>query len=204
MLVLKPYRHLFDPAHPPSDELNYRKVSFVARLAHDQVRHRALFWAFLAQYHLTEFATAALKTLKQLQQLDTDRPNKRFWYPKLGKTWQHMWRRDTAERTEYGGQDGQDEHKDRQEMDDVLGRVHKRNPEAIPHTNRFIVALSYLSAIPDFITNREFLFAVKAGVLTLLVSLPAFLESSASFFYYQRGTSMARPLLTSGVWIIVM
>jgi hypothetical protein len=33
LLVLKPYRHLFDPAHPPSDELNYRKVRLELRIS---------------------------------------------------------------------------------------------------------------------------------------------------------------------------
>lgn len=26
LVAVKPYRHVFDPAHPPSDEIDYRKV----------------------------------------------------------------------------------------------------------------------------------------------------------------------------------
>jgi hypothetical protein len=39
--TMEPYLHLFDPSHPPSDDIDYRKLP-----------HRALFWDCLATYHL--------------------------------------------------------------------------------------------------------------------------------------------------------
>ena len=40
-MTMEPYLHLFDPSHPPSEDLDYRKLP-----------HRALFWDCLATYHL--------------------------------------------------------------------------------------------------------------------------------------------------------
>lgn len=76
LIVLQPYRHLLDPKHPPSEEVNYRTL-----------KHRALFWDFLFSYHVIEYSTALLALLKTMQKLEADRQEKKLWWPKLSITW---------------------------------------------------------------------------------------------------------------------
>ncbi len=46
--TMEPYLHLFDPSHPPDEDIDYRKLP-----------HRALFWDCLATYHLVSIVTHA-------------------------------------------------------------------------------------------------------------------------------------------------
>lgn len=91
--MMEPYLHLFDPSHPPSEEIDYRKLP-----------HRALFWDCLATYHLVshsrhcrgfdcaaekssavkiEFSAGLLATLRKMQDLDNCRRQARFWWPSV-------------------------------------------------------------------------------------------------------------------------
>jgi hypothetical protein len=76
---------------------------------------------------------------------------------------------------------------DRHDEEDELGEVKKRNPEYTPFDSPFLNLLTKLSAVPDLLRSRSFMYAVKAGVLTALTTLPQFLASSAAFYYYNRG-----------------
>ncbi len=62
-----------------------------------------------------------------------------------------------------------------------------------PYGTPVLDGLRYIDYGLNFFANREFLFALKAGVLTALVALPAVIGSSAEFFYYNRG-----------LWVIIM
>lgn len=76
---------------------------------------------------------------------------------------------------------------DRHEEEDELGAVKKRNPEYTPFDSPLLNLLTKLSAVPNLLRSRSFMYAVKAGVLTALTTLPQFLASSAAFYYYNRG-----------------
>lgn len=75
----------------------------------------------------------------------------------------------------------------------ALGRAKRRDPDNQPFQTPLLNALGYIDKALGFLSNREFLFAVKAGVLTILVALPAYFPTSAGFFYYNRG-----------LWVIIM
>lgn len=180
LLVLEPYRHLLDPTHPPAEDVNYRTL-----------KHRALFWDFLFSYHLIEFGSALLALLKTMQTLETQRQKTRWWWPKLSIPLNYFGRSDDA-----ADSDGlHDDVDPDQEMTDgiKLGRAKRRDPDAQPFETPILNALGYIDKLFDIFSNKEFLFAIKAGLLTVLVALPAYVPSSARFFYYNRG-----------LWVIIM
>ncbi len=67
-----------------------------------------------------------------------------------------------------------------------LTEVKRRNPDAQPYGTPFLDSLRFVDKGFSFFTKRDFLFAVKAGLLTCLVALPSVIRSSAHFFYYNR------------------
>jgi hypothetical protein len=68
--IIEPYRHLLDPSHPPTEEVDYKKL-----------KHRALFWGFLFSYHISEFSTAVVRVLEKQEALDELCPKASFWFP---------------------------------------------------------------------------------------------------------------------------
>ena len=178
LVAIKPYRHVFDPAHPPADDSDHRRL-----------KHRGLFQVFVAHYHLMEFSEALLRLLHMLADFDTARPHRKFWYPRVWALVTHM----RSSHTEMHLTDGDDEQEDdgdfarHDEDDDELGEANKRNPEYVPFENPILNILSRLASLPNVLRSRGFSFAVKAGVLTALTTLPQFIASSAAFYYYNRG-----------------
>jgi hypothetical protein len=82
-----------------------------------------------------------------------------------------------------------DIHSDENQDHTYLGQVKRRNPDVQPYGTPFLDSLRYVHKGFAFFTKREFMFALKAGLLTCLVALPAVIRSSAHFFYYNRDKS---------------
>jgi hypothetical protein len=70
---------------------------------------------------------------------------------------------------------------------DALGEVRRRDPEYMPFDSPFLNLLSRLEAIPNALSSRSFMYAIKAAVLGGLTTLPQYLSNSAAFYYYNRG-----------------
>lgn len=177
-VVTKPYRHLFDPLHK-------RERSHLSR-----VQHMGLFYCLVASYHLIEFSDALLKFLDMLIEKDDNRQKRRLWVPSAMKLFSQF--RASVQREHSDGPDESQEstaldHSEEQDDGDMLGEVRGRNPDYEPFSSWGMGLISKLSYIPDFLFSRSAMYAVKAGVLGCLMSLPAFLASSASFYYYNRG-----------------
>lgn len=198
--AIGPYRHLFDPAHPPSNDVDHRKL-----------KHRGLFQVFVAQYHLIEFCDALLRLLRMFEDFDKTRVSRRLWYPHLSVFLQHFQRSHKDDRHLTDGDEGHENDIAFEETDDeALGEAKTRNPEYTPFNNPYLNLLSPLSALPDLIRSRSFMYAVKAAALTTLTTLPQFIASSAAFYYYNRGiwcTIMAQLTLavysgdTTAAWL---
>ncbi|WWC87577.1 uncharacterized protein L201_002467 [Kwoniella dendrophila CBS 6074] len=178
--VIKPYRHLFDPNHPADDSIH----------GHDKTHFRGLFQNFVAQYHLIEFTEALLALLRQMQELDKSRQKRRFWYPRWSTLLAHI-RHTHTEKHLTDGDDGHDNDaafsQGNEDEGHFLGEAKKRNPEYKPFDNPVLNILSRLAGMTDIFGSRSFMYAIKAAILGALTTLPNFIASSASFYYFNRG-----------------
>lgn len=178
--VIKPYRHLFDPSHP-----RHHSSSSISR-----VQHMGLYYCFVAQYHLIEFAEAVLKLLDAMNDTDNQRQTRRLWCPdplSLFRSFRESAHKDQQDGPEDGAENEPSSFEEEEEGLVNLGQAKRRNPDYEPFDNAALVLLSRLSKIPDILFSRSAMFALKAGILSCLTSLPAFLHTSATFYYDYRG-----------------
>ncbi|KAJ6630533.1 hypothetical protein B0H10DRAFT_1981580 [Mycena sp. CBHHK59/15] len=176
-LILEPYRPSFDPESDPEQEMP---------------PHRFLFHCYVYQYHLLQVADLMVTMLDEIQKLRKERKKERLWTPahKLFLDWSNWHLSDF-------GEDEEDPDKIQgippalEEWD--LGMPRRRDPDALPPRNSFewILSLSYRAVAQ--LGGGNTLFALKAGVLTVIMCLPSLLKSSATFAYENRF-----------VWAIVM
>ncbi|KAL7419840.1 hypothetical protein Q5752_005756 [Cryptotrichosporon argae] len=172
--VIRPYKHLFDPTHPPPDDEALQKV-----------KHRGLFCCFVAQYHLIEFAEALLAYMRKMEELDRARQKKQLWYPRVSSLVKHF-SKAHAKEDATARDDGDPNYGD---LDDgaALGEAKCRDPDHVPFDTPAYNAFSKLEILPDLLWSRSAMYAVKAGAIGVLTSLPAYFKSSTSFYYYNRG-----------------
>lgn len=182
--VIDPYRDMFDPLHPTWQRLT-------------PIQHKGLYYCFVAQYHLIEFSEAVLAFIEKALEKDAQRPKKKLWLPRLLALFKQFRESVKSEVDHAAGDNGED---DDQELEDEeremyeheldhheLGAAGRRDPDYSPYTNVFLVILSKITKIPDLIFSKSGMYAVKAGMLGCLTSLPAFFSSSAGFYYANRG-----------------
>ncbi|KAJ7286108.1 hypothetical protein C8J57DRAFT_1431688 [Mycena rebaudengoi] len=146
--------------------------------------HRHLFHCYVYQYHLLQTADLMVAMLDEIRTLEKTRTKQRLWTPahKLFLDW--SW--DISE----FGEDEEDPDKIQGvppalEEDD-LGLARRRDPDALPPRNHLEWAMRLVYRSVSQIGGGNALFAVKAGALTVLMCLPSFLKSSATFAYRNR------------------
>lgn len=175
-LVVDPYRSAFDPRHIGSIT------------GEDVPPHRYLFHCYVYQYHLMHFSMNLLDLLQEATDLEEKRVSSRLWFPSMPVgnlfTWS-IW----DQTVDLDRED--DENPDIiQGMDSAwmgdLGMAERRDPDALPPRNLFESLMNLLHRMLEALSSGNVLFAIKAGVLTILLSLPSLLQSSASFAYGQR------------------
>nr|ODN98654.1 hypothetical protein L204_02618 [Cryptococcus depauperatus CBS 7855] len=166
--TIQPYRHLFDPSHPAEPP---------------RVHARGLFQHFVAHYHLVEFADALLALAATMQQLDAARPRRRLWLPPRGELRRHLCKSQQDPHLTGDDADADDDLHD----DDELGDATQRDPEVRPFDRPALNVLARVVRPLDVFRSRGFLYALKAGVLGALTTLPNFVASSATFYYLNRG-----------------
>ncbi|KAG1727012.1 hypothetical protein EDB19DRAFT_1914374 [Suillus lakei] len=64
-----------------------------------------------------------------------------------------------------------------------LGKAVKRDPDALPPRNALEMAMNWIYRAAISIGGGNVLFALKAGTLTVILTIPSFLKSSAEFAY---------------------
>jgi hypothetical protein len=170
LTVLDPYRPLFDRSHGASSD--------------DEVPpHRFLFHCYVYQYHLLQFAVLLQNMLKEIIRLETERKKPRLWLPSLPKlfTWTTWEPSETIER---------DDDEDPEIIPGInpawmtdLGQAVKRDPDALPPKNVLEIAMNWIYRAAIGIGGGNVLFALKAGTLTVILSIPSFLKTSAEFAY---------------------
>ncbi|KAH8977296.1 hypothetical protein EDB86DRAFT_3006012 [Lactarius hatsudake] len=67
-----------------------------------------------------------------------------------------------------------------------IGVAQRRDPDALPPRNSFEAFMSVLYHAFRGLSRGNQLFAIKAGVLTALLSIPAFVRSSAKLAYGEK------------------
>lgn len=162
--------------------------------------HRYLFQAWIHQHTCLVLTDRLLLLLHAIDELEQNRSKGRLWFP----SWPRLFQLDTWKTHEVGS----DNHDDGSLHDDVqdqtpddwyraqlsgMGGAAPRDPDALEPTGASGRFSRALHAWICRVFQGNLLFAVKAGTLTALVSLPFFLRSSVGFVQAQRG-----------VWSLIM
>ena len=170
------------------------------RHRHRQPSYRLLFQSFFYQFHLVEFSTSLLTLLIELREHDVNQPLPKWWIP--GFVELSKWiAKGGEDKNKAGGEDLAGDNQDPEEIphveidheNETPIQVQKRNPDAGPPTNighligRVIVGAYKLVVRPDIF------FAIKAGIVTVLVASMAWSKSTAAFWYENRG-----------IWVVIM
>jgi hypothetical protein len=175
-LVLDPYRSRDDKrlVKDPSE--------------HDAPPHRFLFHCYYYQYHLIRFTCNLLKLLDGMERIEEERPRSRLWLP--GASSPEFFKRVFRGSNEQIG-DGEDENPDvvqgvEEEWESDLGQAKGRDPDALPPRNRFEFVISYVYSKLAALGRGNALFALKAGLLTIVLCIPLYIKSSSEFAYKNR------------------
>ncbi|OCH87285.1 hypothetical protein OBBRIDRAFT_814199 [Obba rivulosa] len=175
--VLDPYRSAFDPNHVGSQGDNSEPPP-----------HRYLFHCFVYQYHAMEFGILLVGVLDEIIRLENACPRARLWTTRFairkifaGSRW------DPAEEIERGDDEDPDVIQGMEpEWSQDLGFTSRRDPDALPPTNLFQKAMYWLHKGITALSHGNAVFALKGGLLTVLLCIPNFLKSTAEFAYGQR------------------
>ncbi|KAH7888067.1 hypothetical protein F5I97DRAFT_1806524 [Phlebopus sp. FC_14] len=170
--VLDPYRSLFNPNDDASDD-------------DDVPPHRYLFNCYVYQYHLMRFAMLLQSLLGEIVRLEKERTYPRLWVPSMDFSKLAFW--SVWEPSEILEKDDDEDPDmipgiDPQTMMD-LGRAVRRDPDALPPRNILETVMNCLYRMVVGVGGGNMLYATKAGVLTVILSIPSFVKSTAHFAY---------------------
>ncbi|KAL0581273.1 hypothetical protein V5O48_000756 [Marasmius crinis-equi] len=154
--------------------------------------HRYLFHCYVYQYHLMRFSTMIMEMLDEVVRLEKERRHHRLWTPA-----HRMFRWGSGELTDNALHHDEEDPDMIQGMSpgviDDLGLPRRRDPDALPPRNGFEWVVSHLYRFVVGLGGGNALYAVKAGILTTIMCLPSFIQSTAQFAYNNRF-----------VWAIIM
>ncbi|KAF8885154.1 hypothetical protein BD779DRAFT_1611982 [Infundibulicybe gibba] len=130
--------------------------------------HRYLFHCYVYQYHLIQFSGVLLDMFDEIIQLETIRKHNRFWTPVQRLLRWDIWQvQENAEKND----------------DEDPGWLPSGCP---PPRNAVEWVMSKIYHAVAALGGGNSLFALKAGILTILLCLPSLLKSTASFAYKNR------------------
>lgn len=78
-----------------------------------------------------------------------------------------------------------------------LGLTRRRDPDALPPSNSFETAMYWLHKVIAALGHGNAVFAIKAGLVTVILSIPYRLKNSANFAYSKLPLSAFALQLTS-------
>ncbi|KAI0089790.1 hypothetical protein BDY19DRAFT_888753 [Irpex rosettiformis] len=169
--VLDPYRIAFDPKHSES--------GFGAP------PHKHLFHCYTYEYHILQLAMYISGALGEITDLEKERKRAKLWIPTFAATFLFWWDRWNGS-SDMDRSDDEDpdvvQYMDPEESNDPdLGETKRRDPDALPPANLFELVMFWLYKAFAGLRGGNFVFAVKAGLLTVALSLPYHFKSSATF-----------------------
>ncbi|KIJ63943.1 hypothetical protein HYDPIDRAFT_112430 [Hydnomerulius pinastri MD-312] len=170
--VLDPYRVMFTPSDDPTAD-------------YDVPPHRYLFQCYVYQFHLIRFAILLQSLLGEIIRLEKEREKPRLWLPSFGLSKLAFWA--VWEPSEVLERDDDENPEMIPGIDPALmadlGQAVRRDPDALPPRNTLESVMNWLHRAVKGIGGGNALFAIKAGALTIILTLPSFIKSSAAFAY---------------------
>ncbi|KIJ33026.1 hypothetical protein M422DRAFT_265055 [Sphaerobolus stellatus SS14] len=169
--ILEPYKGVLDPL----------------RKSRHLPPHRFLFRAFLYQYHLLRFCEAMREMLEKIEELERTRTKRRLWAPILPLrsilTWS-MW--ETNDSTETADEENPDVIPGISIKGQDLGEAEPRNPDALPPSNFIELIGTEVYLFLTGLGGGNSLFGLKAGLLSVVLILPNYIQTSAAFAYQNK------------------
>ncbi|KAH7905721.1 hypothetical protein BJ138DRAFT_1130340 [Hygrophoropsis aurantiaca] len=178
--VLDPYRSIFEGDDGDG----------AGKGDHEVPPHRYLFHCYVFQYHLMEFARLTQSMLAEIIRLEKTRTRSRLWTPALSLSFSKLVSWSPWQASEVLERDDDENPEmipgiDPEWMSD-LGQAVRRDPDALPPRNAFEAAMNTIYRMFIVLSGGNSLYALKAGALTVILCLPSFLKSSASFAYHNK------------------
>ncbi|KAK2467251.1 hypothetical protein APHAL10511_000800 [Amanita phalloides] len=174
-VVLDPYKNVFD------SNLEEQDVD----PDHRAPPHRYLFYCYVYQYHLMQFGDLSLKMLDNIIGLEEKRHKESIWTPA-----KHLFRwsvKAISEKVEKDYEEDPDCIEGIETCDDSFWtRPQRRDPDALPPSNVFERVSDCVYQVTASVCNGNLLYAVKAGVLTVLLFFPCFFQKTAPSAYRER------------------
>ncbi|KAF9457122.1 hypothetical protein BDZ94DRAFT_1203283 [Collybia nuda] len=147
--------------------------------------HRYLFHCYVYQYHLIQFACIVVEMLEEVIRLETERRDDRVWTPvRRIMQWNNWEIPENAENND--DEDPNFIQGLEPAILEDLGMPRRRDPDALPPNNIVEQALNIVYHAVLSIGGGNALFAIKAALLTVILCIPSFLKSTASFAYENR------------------
>ncbi|KAL8292379.1 hypothetical protein RQP46_001845 [Phenoliferia psychrophenolica] len=178
--VVRPFAPLFDP-------VGHREGAEVF----EAPSHRGCFWAFSYQFSLIGWAMALIEVFRETAEIEKKRRKARVWTPDWAKV-----------KFRSGAEDAGNEDERPTDVPGFQSTVPgfdrsvfsaARDPDYVPPSKRsHIIGVSLYGATHIF-RRSDFWWGVKVALLIGLISLPAYFQSTAYFFYRERG-----------VWVLIM
>ncbi|KAN0063991.1 hypothetical protein ACQY0O_003597 [Thecaphora frezii] len=167
-----------------------------------RIHHRYLYQAWLHQFHTASFSRKLLALLRGYERIERERAAARVW----GPSWFRLFHLDAWRDLGQASGDHELEEEDPETIPGMdsehrsgaaetertgqttlnLGQTRPRDPDALDPDGAFQVLGQKLYFLVARFFQGHLLFAVKAAILIALVSLPAYMRSSASWCYNNR------------------
>ena len=163
-----------------------------------QPSYRLLFSSFFYQFHLREFAVSLHAMLEQLHEDDATHQLPHWWVPSFMEVSKWLAKggenKDKASNEDLACEDQDPEHIPHiTNPEDEAIQVQPRNPDAGPPSNVGHLVGRFVVKSFKLITRADIFYAIKAGIVTVLVALPIYFKSTAGWFYFNRG-----------IWAVIM
>ncbi|KAH8926357.1 hypothetical protein BT69DRAFT_1278930 [Atractiella rhizophila] len=164
--ILEPYHYLFDPTATEKDG-DFTVPS-----------HRGIYLAYLYEYGLIRWSESFVSLFEKVLEVEKKGKHRRLSLPRLKKK---------LFTTHLSGDTVEDEDPNHVPGLQPTFITARRDPDTLPprHLGQHIGHAIYRASLT--ITQREVVFGIKVAALVALVSLPAYLRASATFFNEQRG-----------------
>ncbi|KZT53089.1 hypothetical protein CALCODRAFT_501425 [Calocera cornea HHB12733] len=151
--------------------------------------YRGIFFISIYSFHLIDFANALLVLLEEVLDVEEKRTERKLWWPMI-----------TLSGFLGGGSRSDPNEMDDEDPDTIQGLqefrepAEARDPDSEPPSNLFYYYGGKVQrGISNMFRRGDAFFAAKAGIITVIVAIPQYVQNSASFYYYHRG-----------LWAIIM
>ncbi|KZO95427.1 hypothetical protein CALVIDRAFT_599211 [Calocera viscosa TUFC12733] len=151
--------------------------------------YRGLFFVSIYSFHLVDFATSLLAMLEEVLDVEEKRSKCKLWWPTI-----------TLSGFLGGGGRSDPNELDDEDPETIEGLqlfsepAEARDPDSEAPSNIFYYYGGKVQrGISGMFRRGDAFFAAKAGIITVVVAMPQYVQSTASFYYYHRG-----------LWAIIM